>query len=860
MSKTVRLRFNAQEIDVPEGTYLIEAAKKAGVEVPHFCYHPKLKYDANCRMCLVEVEKMPKLQTSCSTLATEGMVVVSDTPRVKAAQEGVMAFLLGNHPLDCPECDQGGECQLQDFAHQHSPRVGQFTEEKRVFPKEYFGPLIEKEMNRCVSCLRCVRYCDEIMDVNALGSIDRGSRTQIGGFDHHALDCEFCGGCIQICPVGALTSRLSMYHYRPWQVKKTETICNYCADGCQMTIETIDNQVIRTSSKLGQGRNMGDLCARGFFGYGFIHHPDRLTRPTLRLPGRSPLSVTWESALNRAASTLSEIKEKYGAGAIGGIISAHATNEELYLFQKLMREVIGTPHIDSTVRYGDINAARGLQSVFGTMRLASYEEVSDADVLLVFASEMTETHPIVALRVKEAVNKRGATLITLGTCSTETDFYRSHLPKRAALHLQVTPEGCGMAIQGLLKALAGIASVSSYVDKMRQATETISWETIETATGVSEALYKQAAMLCASAKRGLLIFGREVTHAPDGYLNVMRLADLSLLAGEAAAGQAETFSSFGLLTLLDANNAYGAMEMGAVAEYLPGWIPAPTPGDTLIQMLEAARSGTLKALYIVGENPLRALPQAGLREAMGALELLICQDMFPSDLTAMAHIVFPAASYAEKSGRFTNQEGEIQPVRAAIEPVGLSKSDGTIFTMLAKRLGASWTYANPNGIWKEAVMALPATTWPSPSKEVMRSRVRAYQAAPFSASCDTASKIPSDPTGGRFFLQVGQLLFHAGRTSTYAAGLNLLDSTDAIWMHPDDAAHLQVAQDNIVEISGQGQSVCLPVRLSRKRARGTLFYPEHFSGACKILLPLTQDPITHVPYGDRGWVRVIKKQ
>ena len=298
MSSFLTLKINGQDVTVEKGTRVIEAAKLAGAEIAHFCYHPKLKPDANCRMCLVEIEKMPKLQTSCSTEVAEGMVVQTESDKVKEAQKGVMAFLLGNHPLDCPECDQGGECQLQDFAHQHGAMTSPFGEVKRTFEKSYFGPLIEKEMNRCVSCLRCVRYCDEVIGSNALGSMNRGSMHEVGAFARQELDCEFCGGCVQICPVGALTSRLSMFDYRTWQLKKTETICNYCGDGCTLTLEAAEEEITRVSSETGTGRNSGDLCARGFFGYGAVNHESRLTRPLLRLDS-GDLEVTWEWAFNK---------------------------------------------------------------------------------------------------------------------------------------------------------------------------------------------------------------------------------------------------------------------------------------------------------------------------------------------------------------------------------------------------------------------------------------------------------------------------------------------------------------------------------------------------------------------------------
>ncbi len=855
MSNRVKLKFNDVEIEVEKGTLLIEAAKKAGAEIPHFCYHPKLKPDANCRMCLVEVEKMPKLQTSCSTPAAEGMVVWSNSPRVKDAQFGVMEFILGNHPLDCPECDQGGECQLQDFAHQYSPTTSRFTEEKRVFKKEYFGPLIEKEMNRCVSCLRCVRYCDEVIDVNALGSIDRGSHHEIGGFAHHELDCEFCGGCIQICPVGALTSRLSMYDYRPWQTKKTETICNYCGDGCLLTLETVNDEVKRVSSEMGSGRNEGDLCARGFFGYGTINHADRLTRPTIRLQDRA-LQTTWEGATDKIVAGLQRIKAEHGPQAIGGVISAHCTNEEVYLFQKLMRRVIGTPHVDSSARYGYINAVAGLNEVFGTTRLARYEEIASADVLLVFAGEMTESNPITALKVKEAVKKRGAALIAVDSFNRQSDMYRSHLPRLASHHLQIKPGSEGAAILGLTKALVEgtgpLSGPTPLIEKVKQGVASISFAGIAAATGLSESVYRTAAALYAGAKRGVLIFGRAVTQAENGYRNVVSLADLAVLAGQVGKPGA------GILALAKENNGLGAVEMGGVAEYLPGLVPAPVGGLTLTEMIDAAARGEIKALYLVGENPLRSLPQKKVEEALRKLDLLICQDLFLNETTALAHIVLPAASYAEKEGRFTSHEGEIQKVRSAMELLGNAKPDWMIFSLIGQKLGGekeTFEYKNADAIWREIALSLPAG-WPSSfaSADRIASKIVAYAEGMVKGY---AIDKPGS-ANGHFDLRVGQILFHAGKMSTYAGGLIGLFPKEVVLIHPDDAERLGLAEGEMVDLSGHGASIQAPVKFSKKMAVGTLFFPEHFGTAIKKLLPLSIDPKTRVPYGERGEVTLSK--
>ena len=847
MDGMVKLTFNGQEIEVTKGTLLIEAAKVAGAEIPHFCYHPKLKYDANCRMCIVEVEKMPKLQTSCSTMAAEGMVVRSDNPRVKEAQNGVMAFILGNHPLDCPECDQGGECQLQDFAHRNSPTSGNFQETKRVFEKEYFGPLIEKEMNRCVSCLRCVRYCDEVIDSNALGSIDRSSIAEIGTFAHHPLDCEFCGGCIQICPVGALTSRASMYDYRTWQVKKTNTICTYCGDGCQLSLETIDDKVIRVSSESGIGRNEGNLCARGFFGYDFVNHKERLIRPqVLQKNKHRMMEVTWEWSLNKAAQGLKAIKEQYGPEAIGGIIGSHCTNEDIYLFQKIMREVIGTPHIDSSARYGYINAARALFSVFGTTRLARYEDIVNADVILSFAGEMTETNPICAIQVKEAVRKNGAKLIAIDSFNSGRDTYKSHLPHIATHHLEVKMGTEEWVILGLLKVLGEKRPLPS------QGTLP-SFETIERESGISEAAIREAANLYASAQRGMLLIGRAITRNQNGYQNILNLADLAILAGQVSKNGA------GILALAEENNELGAVEMGGVAEYLPGFMPAKTVGKTLVEMIDAVERGEIKALYIVGENPVRSLPQKKVAEAFQKLDLLICQELFLTETAELADVVFSAASFAEKNGRYTNQEGEIQKIRKAVEPVGGSKPDWMIFSMLAAKLGATLHYNDTDEIWKEIVLNMPQN-WPAPSKSEMTSSVadRLITLPVEGKAKRNGTTNGRDAACGLFDLQVGQSLYHSGKLSTYANGLNTIVAKETVSIHPDDADLLGLVEGEIVNIALAVGSVETPVAFSKRLSRGTLFFPEHFSLALKAGLPLTIDPVTHVPYGDRGVVTLSK--
>ncbi len=848
--ETVRLTIDGQEIVVPKGTMLIAAAKGVGADIPHFCYHPKLISDANCRMCLVEIEKMPKLQTSCSTPVAEGMVVKTSSPRVIEGRQGVMEFLLGNHPLDCPDCDEGGACQLQDFGHQYSPMGSRFAEGKRAFEKEYFGPLIEKEMNRCISCLRCVRYCDEVMDVNALGSIDRGTVTQIGGFAHRELDCEFCGGCIQICPTGALTSRLSMFDYRPWQVKKTETICGYCGDGCTLTLETIKEKVVRVSSEMGVGRNDGDLCPRGYFGYGFTNHPKRLARPKVRKSVDQPFSdVPWEFALNEAARRILDIRQRYGPGAIAGIASARLTNEDLYVFQRLMR-ALGTNHIDSSARFGRINAVRALQRVFGTTRVGRYEEILQADLILSIAGDMAQSNPIVALKVKEAVKRRGAKLIAIDPYSDLSDPYRSHIPRLAAnspgsLHVGIHPFSEGSAILGLVKALARESGGGAFSSALARATDRISWPQIEAATGVNADLFRRIAGLLCSAQRAVLLFGRSITDSASGYRETMNLLDALLLSAEGGSRKWRA-----IIPLADENNEQGALEMGVAPEYLPGLIPSPAGGYRLLEIFRAAARGEIKALYLLGENVVESLPSSIVRPALEKLELLIVHELFPTATAEAAQIVFPAASYAEKDGTFTNQEGIVQKVRKAIDPIEMSRPDWEILSRLSVKLGLPLSYRSSAEITMEWRSLMPGTDGDA------LARATSYMEGGFSEDVEGRYSAPGriEPKNGHFDLIVGPALFHSGRLSTYAEGLLLLQKEGALLLNPEDAERLGIPQGGEVRVTNLkgDRSKTLFAKPSAKLAAGMAFYPEHFG--IIDLFDVAVDPATGVPSFKRGRV------
>ena len=884
MSNQVKLTIDGQEVVVERGTLIIEAAQKVGIEVPHFCYHKKLTPDANCRMCLVAVEKMPKLQTACSTPVAEGMVVHNSTPPVIEARKIVLDFILANHPLDCPVCDQGGKCDLQNFSHQYTA-YGTFSETKRVYEKEFFSPLIEKEMNRCITCLRCVRYCDEIVDSKALAPFNRGTLTEIGHYGDHQLECEFCGGCVQICPVGAFTNRLALYEFRPWMLKKTETTCNYCGDGCTLVLETRDRSVIEVASfdvefKAARGRNEGDLCAKGYFGFQYVNSPNRLTAPLIRKDGRL-VESSWEEALDLVAETFRRIKSDHGGKAFGGLITARCTNENLFAFQKFMRLVIGSNHLDSSIRYGHINAAKALTAAHGTNRWGcSYEDILGADALLLIGTHITEANPIVGLKVKAAVKKRGAKLLVASSHRRHVSTM-SNIVNLATQHLMIRPGSEKAMILGLLKATIEESLVdpsvsekaSDYVNRIRQAIKPLKVSDLEAATGVLYDEIKKAARAWAEAKKGIILFGEGIVRAKGGYAQTLNLADLAILTGKFAK------EGCGLAPLCEENNEQGAIEMGALPDFLPGlrslndpaarseaakfWreeLPSE-PGATLMEQLDLVRQGRIKALYLVGENPVGTLPaSAKVREALAAAEFVVCQDLFLTETGRMSHVVLPAASFAEQKGHFTNSEGRVQAVRQAFDPIRDARPDWEIFSQIAGFMGFPFEYGSEEEISAEIGRLMPR--WKTmPTMQDRQTALERYLSHGSSSEGDQRYRLngfASTPQD-RFQLVIGPTLFHSGKMSLEAEGLRRIANEGLLRISPADAAQLGVKDEETVKVrSSQGEAV-IKVKIDGRYPPGLVFFPDSFNEPpVKDLLSVEIDPVTRVPYFKQCMVEIEK--
>ena len=651
----VNLTVDDKKITVPGGTLLIEACKSTGVEVPSFCYYPGLSLQGACRMCLVEIEKMPKLQTACTTTVGQGMVVTTESDKIKQARKSMLELLLANHPLDCPVCDAGGECELQDMTFKYGAAESKFMDLKNHRDEQQWSPVVYFDRPRCILCYRCIRVCGEGMDVWALGVQHRGSSSIIAPNKEDHLECEECGMCIDICPVGALTSGAYRYKTRPWEMKHVGTVCTHCGDGCKTTlgVRRADTgmQIVRGDNRDKSGINGDFLCIKGRYAFDFANHDDRLKRPLIKRDGKF-VAATWEEAFDLIASRLKDVLTSNGPGALGVIGSNRTTNEENYLLQKFARLTLGTNNIDHH-RTADFpafaSALAGKPIATATMR-----QVFDAAAILLLGNDPTAQHPLLAWQIRTNVRLHRAQLYVVNSSPIK-------LRRQATFFAQIAPSSEGKFAQ----FLAGNDSAADAV--------------------VSPQLTRESLMELRNRLKGesgmVVVFGAEVRGA-----DVKTLVDFGLAQGAK------------FVCLGDYANSRGAADMGLFPDMLPGYAPVTgatryheewldeipsAPGMNLLQMMDAAKDGNLKALYVVGSNP---IARYNIDPFALSKSFVIVQDMFMTETAAIADVILPIANAYEKAGTYTNTAGDAQMVKKAAELSGV-RSDFECIVRIAAAMG-----------------------------------------------------------------------------------------------------------------------------------------------------------------------------
>ena len=638
----VTFTVDGKKLTAPAGTLLIEACRKAGIEIPAFCYYPGLSLQAACRMCVVRQEKVPKLQTACTTPVAEGQVFITESAEIAQARKATIELLLGNHPLDCPVCDAGGECELQDMTFKYGAGESLYTEAKQHREEQQWSPAVFYDRPRCILCYRCVRICGEGMDVWALGIQNRGARAVIAPNGGDQLDCEQCGMCIDVCPVGALTSGSYRYKTRPWEMNHISTVCTHCADGCKVTLGVRQandgSEIIRADNRDKSGINGDFLCAKGRFGFDFVESADRLTKPLVRNAQGKLEPATWEHALRFAAAKLKEIRGTKGGSAIGVIGSNTTTNEENYLLQKIARTVLGTNNIDHarTADYATFTRALSGQA----HRAVGLRGIAEAPAILLVGGNPTEEHPLLAWELRTDVRLNRARLYVANTAEIK-------LERQAKATLRVP--------------VAGYAEVAGYLSGGK--------------SSITDAAFREALLAEESL---VVVIGPELSGAT-----------LTSLIQWGLGREHVKFAFLG-----DHANSRGAADMGLSPDLLPGYVPVTAPGAFAAEYpnlpgaagksLPEMLAGQLGALLVVGADPV-----AQHKVAPDALKntFIVVQDIFLTETAAIADVIFPAASLYEKTGTVTNTYGDLQLAKKAADHAGV-KTDFEILVRLADALGA----------------------------------------------------------------------------------------------------------------------------------------------------------------------------
>ena len=858
--KIITITINGKEITLEKAVTVLEAARSAGIKIPTLCYHEQLERYGGCRLCLVEVEKMPRLQTACTLMVADGMVVRTETEQIADVRRGILEFLLINHPLDCPYCDKAGECDLQDLVEKYGPAKGRFREKKRKVAESLADSAIVRNMERCIMCTRCVRMCEGKQGASAIAVIDRGGHSHIEPFSGGKFDCEYCGNCVSVCPVGAIMSRLHRHSYRPWQVKERhETICPYCGVGCTVVAQVRDDVIMRVIPKLGSAVNNGMLCSRGRFGYEFVNSKDRLTTPLIRKNGVFT-EATWEEAITLVAKKLSDIKTMFSSQAIAGISSLRCTNEDNYVFQKFMRAAVGTNNIDTTARTGFAGAQIFIENIFGQGATANIiSGLANSDTVLVIGGDPTTINPILGLQIR-ACARRDGNVLTIGTI----DGLRHFNPTKLLPKLQTE----ATLLEGIVAALRekkGLPGSNAALEaKIKDIT--VSADEVTDKTGVSGAELSAFVDLLATAATFSLVIGKDIVQSTGGSYKLLLLSAINYLAN-------------GRIYLLSEKaNEQGALDMGCAPDILPGHRPvaypefrkkcenvwhtelSDKPGLNLFEMVDAAEKGSLKAVYVMGENPLCHVPDSGRVEAaFRKLDFLVVQDIFLTETAKLADVVLPALSWAEKDGTFTNMERRIQRVRKSVHREGLE--DWKIIAEISKNMGYSMEYRGAEDVFHEAAKVSPLHRGLTYEDIENGDNIYPYKGEPLR---DAKEEIQVDRSArsaatGTLYLKIEKPLFHSGTMSTKAPALVNIYPQAVARVSAETAQAFSLIEGDVVRVKTKTGSLALFVAIEKDGDSSSVKIGNNFEGKGAFrLTDCVLDPVTKAPCLDSIEITIEK--
>ncbi|EGO5242420.1 formate dehydrogenase subunit alpha [Enterococcus faecalis] len=838
-TQTVTLSIDNQEVTVPKGTTILEAAKTLGVEIPTLCHLKELAPDGSCRMCVVEVEggRRGGLTTACTAHCQEDMVVSTHSEKVADSRRFILDLLLSNHKLECFSCGKNGDCQLQQYALDYGIDATSFTEGKRMpcHQEDTSNPFFSYDPEKCIMCRRCARVCQLRQGRDVLSIANRGFETKMMPSYGQPFDqsiCESCGNCVSSCPTGALTAK-DTKEYRKWETQKIPTTCPHCGTGCQMNLLVKNNRLVGVEPLDGPA-NKNLLCVKGkFASYKFVGSGDRLTEPLIKRNGIFE-PASWEEALALVSSKFNEIKAENGADALAGFSCSRATNEDNYVFQKMVRAAFGTNNVDNCARVCHSASVHGLAQTLGSGAMTNpiADITEDVDMILLVGSNPEEAHPVIGAQIRQAVQR--------GTQVVVVDPRKINLVKDSALHLQVQA-GTNVAFaNGMMHVILkeGLADRHFIEERTEGFSDLEKMVADYTPEKVAEICHIhpedliQAARMYAKAEKAPIIYCLGVTEHSTGTEGVMSMSNLAMLVGKVGK------PGCGVNPLRGQNNVQGACDMGCMPYDFPGYQKVNNPevidkfekawhvplnrntGLTSTKVLPAATAGNVKGLYIFGEDPIVTDPDTGhVRQALESLDFLVVQELFMTETAAYADVVLPGISYAEKDGTFTNTERRVQRVRKAVEPRGQAREDYEIFCEVMTRMGYPCAYESAKEIMEEISAVTPSfgginyerlekesIQWPcrsltDPGTPIMHvgSFARGkglFKAIPYKQ----AQELPDEEYP--YLMSTGRMLYHyntramTGRTE----GINQIANHSYIEINAVDAQALGIQEGDKVEV------------------------------------------------------------
>ncbi|MFN3532191.1 MAG: molybdopterin-dependent oxidoreductase [Candidatus Brocadia sp.] len=855
----IHLVIDDKPIVAPEGTNIFQAALDNDIYIPGLCYHPKLSQFGGCRLCFVEVTERKRTghRFACAHPVSEGMIVKVNTPKVIRYRRSVMEYLLAHHELSCPTCDKSGECGLQNITNELNLGPGRFKTVRMHYPVIRDNPILELNRNRCILCGRCVSACKEIEGVGAIDFQNRGFKTVIGTAFDRPLECSFCGGCVAVCPTGAWQDRTLGFRGRPWEFKSTPTICPYCSVGCTIVVNTKMESVRRIISNDRLGINEGNLCVKGRFGHEFIHSPERIKTPLIKKNGEL-YPASWDSAIDYVSKRFQQIINEHGGKSIGGIGSEKCTNEDNYLFQKFCRSVLGTNHIDnlSNLKSPYLN---GLiyKSVVNGIAATSLKEIEKAKTLFFLGVDMAEAHPVAGCMARKAIRLNNANLIianvrnVLFNSTAKNDIRLNYTLGSQAILINALTK---VIIDENLVDLKKVEISTNNFYELRSSLDKFSLKDASQSTGISEETIRIASTLLTKPGNCCIVCGKDIEEDPLGELTIKALMNLCALIN-AAHDEKTSPGKISVLFSRSHNNSQGVNDMGVVPGFFPGYGDindtsirekveklwgVKLAGDIFqkdsVNIVDLALNGKLKALYVMGENPVINYPNGkDVREAFKRIDFIVVQDTFMTETAQLADVVLPTVTYAEKEGTSTNMGLTVQRLNKAIQPVGDARPDWQIICDLAKKMGQPYSYASTKEVLNEIGSIVPIYA----GVNYDRLKRKEFQWASFVYDKNKPTMYTFDivqPESLKiikkkdfpFILLTGASLNHQGTFSRHSKALTLVAPECFVEINRKDAQEMHIQGGDMVTVESMQNKIKLKAKVSGKPPEGIVFIPEDY--------------------------------